>query len=95
MNNPEDHIKQIADYLKKNLAKGYTLDSLRVSLSNQGYSRISIEKAIDLANRQLAATAPVMKEKPQISYKTYPDSNVYYEPEKKGFFKKLFGMFKK
>lgn len=86
MYKPEDHIQQLADYIKKNLSKGYTLESLRFSLINQGYSRISIQKAIDMANEQLAAQAPEMKEKPQISYRTIPEDT---EVEKEGFFKKL------
>ncbi|MEK6860025.1 MAG: hypothetical protein AABX54_04390 [Nanoarchaeota archaeon] len=90
MHKPEDHIQQLADYFKKNLSKGYTLDSLRFSLLNQGYSRISVNKAIEIANQQLAAVAPPMKEKPQIIYRTIPEVE-----EKPGFFRriliKLFG----
>ena len=84
MYKPQDHIQQLADYFKKNLSKGYTLDSLRFSLMNQGYSRISINKAIELANEQLAAVAPVMKEKPQIIYKSIPEAI-----EEPGFFKRF------
>lgn len=80
-----DHVQQLADYLKKNLSKGYTIDSLKFSLINQGYSRISIAKAIELSNQQLAETAPIMKEKPQIIYKSYPEIE-----EKPGFFKRIF-----
>lgn len=87
MYKPQDHIQQLADYFKKNLSKGYTLDSLRFSLMNQGYSRISVQKAIDLANEQLAAVAPPMKEKPQIIYRAIPEAT----EEKLGFFKRLWG----
>ena len=75
----------------ENLSKGYTLDSLKVSLTNQGYSRISIEKAIELANKQLARAAPVMIEKPQIIYRSYPETII---EEKQGFFKRLSRLFK-
>lgn len=88
MYRPEDHIQQLANYIKNNISKGYTIDSLKFSLLSQGYSRISIDKAIDLANEQLAKKAPILKEKPQITIKTYPE----YE-EKKGFFKKLKSFF--
>lgn len=84
MYKPEDHVQQLADYFKKNLSKGYTLDSLKFSLLNQGYSRISVNKAIELANQQLAAVAPPMKEKPQIIYRAIPDME-----EEPGFFKRL------
>lgn len=89
MYRPEDHIQQIADYVKKNLSKGYTLDSLKFSLMSQGYSRISVEKAIEVANQQLAQQAPILKEKPQITYRTIPETNIQEE----GFFKKLFRRF--
>jgi hypothetical protein len=92
----KDYIQQIADYIKKNLAKGYTIDSLRVSLQLQGYTRLSIDNAIKLANEQLALNAPVLKEKPQITYKVItPDSTYTYE-KGQGFFKKIFSkVFKK
>ncbi|MBD3252445.1 hypothetical protein GF386_01815 [Candidatus Pacearchaeota archaeon] len=87
----EDYIKQLANYFKKNLTKGYTAESLKVSLLNQGYSRISVENAFNLANQQLAEAAPVMKEKPQIVYKIYDDKGVVKEEKKKkGFFKRFF-----
>lgn len=52
---------------------------------NQGYSRISVQKAVDLANQQLAAKAPILKEKPQIIYRAIPEY-----PEELGFLKRLF-----
>lgn len=83
-NKSKDYIQQLVVYLRKNLAKGYTLESLKVSLLNQGYSRISIENAIDLVHQQLAAEAPPMKEKPMITYKAFPEIE-----EKPNFFKKF------
>lgn len=85
MYKPQDHIQQLADHIKKNLSKGYTIESLKFSLMNQGYSRISVQKAIDLANLQLASQVPVMKEKPQITYTAIPES------PRQGFFKRIFG----
>jgi len=34
---------EITDYIKKNLKKGYTQDSLKYALINQGYSKIKYE----------------------------------------------------
>ena len=86
----KDYLQQIADHIKRNLAKGYTMDSLRFSLQSQGYSRLSIDNAIKLANEQLAAQAPTMNEKPQITFKVItPDSTYTYE-KKHGFFRKIF-----
>ena len=34
-------IEQLADYIKKNIVKGYNQDTLKYSLMSQGYSRIT------------------------------------------------------
>ncbi len=86
----KDYIQQLADYLKKNISKGYTIDALKISLMNQGYSRIAINNAIALANEQLAKAAPVMQEKPEISYKVIPETSL---TNSDGFFKRLFKKF--
>jgi len=60
--------KNLVDYIKKNLSKGYTVDSLKWALINQGYSRIEVSRAIEQANKELAKKAPILKEKPIIRY---------------------------
>ncbi len=90
--------QDIADYIKKNLKKGYTLDSLRFSLISQGYSKISVENAIDLVNKQMAKEIPQIKERPEIIYKVVTENgelkdkspNEIASTNKKGFFNKLF-----
>ena len=77
-------IEQLAEHIKKALKKGYTLDAIKVSLMRQGYKRISIEKATELANKILAEELPPMKEKPEILYKIEP------EIKEKNLFQKLF-----
>ena len=62
-------VQQLSDYIVKNLKKGYTMDSLKFSLMGQGYTRISVENAINLANKKLAEEIPTIKEKPRITYK--------------------------
>lgn len=79
-------IEQLADHIKKNLKKGYTTDSVKFSLISQGYTRISIEKAFELANKKLAEELPLMKEKPEINYKVEPVIQ-----EKNSFFRRIFG----
>jgi len=86
-----DYIQQLANYIKKNLSKGYTLDSLKTALEHQGYSRTSIDRAIKLSNEQLAKQAPEIKEKPIIKYEVVSKTE---EPFKKSIWqriKKLFG----
>jgi SOS response regulatory protein OraA/RecX len=82
-----DYVQQLADYLKKNISKGYTMNSLKWALINQGHSRTEIQMAIELANKQMAEAAPKMIEKPVIKFETEPPM----EEKKKGFFARLFG----
>lgn len=88
----DSYIQQLADYIKRNLAKGYTLDSLRIALEQQEYSRTSIENAIKLANEQLAKSAPEMKEKPKIKYKIIDD--IEQSQQKRSFLDKIMGLFR-
>ena len=88
---PKTQVRQLVDYIKKNLAKGYTLDSLRFSLMAQGYSRLSVNEAIDIANKELATEVPPMQEKPQIIHRIMeevPEENI---STLKRLWKKLFG----
>ncbi|MEK6914169.1 MAG: hypothetical protein AABW83_00810 [Nanoarchaeota archaeon] len=82
-------IEQLAEYVVKNLKKGYTLDSLRFSLISQGYSRISIEKAIETANKIMANEIPRIKEKPEILYKVLDEPKSIIS-KIKDFFTNLF-----
>ena len=98
MPNPVNQNQQLADYIKKNISKGYTADSLKFSLMNQGYSRTSVEKSIELANKQLAEAAPKMVEKPTIKYETVDSdemaAKIAAQDSGKGFFKRIGSWFK-
>lgn len=85
-----DYMQQLADYIKKNLSKGYTLDSLKFALQDQGYSRVSIDRAVQLANEQLAKLAPKMIEKPVIKVERIPISE-QEEKLKISWWRRLFG----
>jgi len=60
--------QELADHIKKNLIKGYTPDAVRYSLLAQKYSRTTVEKAMEIAQKQLAMSVPKMEEKPKITY---------------------------
>lgn len=62
----KNYIDDLASYLKKNLKKGYTTESLKWALVSQGHSKLEVEKAIQVAERDLANEAPLMKAKPEI-----------------------------
>lgn len=74
--------KQMADHVKKNLAKGYTPDTLRYALLAQGYSRTSVDSAIKAANQELSPAITKSKEKPKITYKVVDDNEMKQIQEK-------------
>ncbi len=85
---PRDSKKNLVDYFKKNIKKGYTLDSLKWALIKQGYSRSIVEEAMNTANKELAEEAPKIKEKPEIIHEIIEEPE---EKPKKSFWKRIFG----
>lgn len=67
--------KNLVEYIKKNLKKGYTLESLKYALISQGYPRSMVDLAIVQVNKDLAKKAPVLKEKPKITYHLIDENN--------------------
>lgn len=66
----------LIEKVKKNLKKGYSAKTLKYALINQGYSRISVERAIEKAQREITKELPeVKKEKPVIKYELYDSDN--------------------
>jgi len=64
----EDYRTRLISYFIKNLKKGYDKDTLKWALIKQGYSRILVENAIEEATKEMAKSAPVLKEKPVIKH---------------------------
>jgi hypothetical protein len=63
----------------------------------QGYSRTSVEKAMQLANKQMAANAPKMAEKPVIKYEVIDEEELKKKvaaQNNEGFFKRILSWFK-
>lgn len=75
--------EELADYIKNNLKKGYTKESLKWALINQGYSRMEVDKAFKRADMELAQSAPVLKTKPEIKYEVITDKKPEAEKKKK------------
>jgi len=80
---------ELLNYFKKNLSKGYTLESLKIALVKQGYSSVSISRALKEINEELAKKAPVFKEKPKIKYEIIDENDNPIEM-KKSIFKRIF-----
>ena len=86
----EGYKREIVDYFKKNLKKGYTEDSLRWSLVKQGYSRVAVENAIKQTNKELSEEAPIL-EKPVITREVFDESKISIKT-KKSWWKRIFGI---
>tara|TARA_Y100000296_G_scaffold80110_1_gene105014 strand:- start:43 stop:339 length:297 start_codon:yes stop_codon:yes gene_type:complete len=74
----ESYRRQLVEYLKKNLIKGYTEESLKWALIQQKYSRNDIEKAIGQARKEIEEASEKVsevKEKPKIKYEIYDKDN--------------------
>lgn len=86
-----DYKRKIIEYLKKNLLKGYTPDSLKWALVNQGYSKVLVERALEQAQKEFAEKAPVLKEKPKITHEIIDENN---KPVtiKKPWWKRILGL---
>ena len=83
--------KNLVDYFRKNLVKGYTSESLKWALVKQGYSRSIVDRAIEQVHKELSEEAPVLKEKPRIKYEIV-DENDNPIILKKPFWKRVFGL---
>jgi len=86
---PENYRVKLIEYVKKNIKKGYSIESLRWALINQGYAKVIIESAIVEANKELAKEVPIFKEKPVIKHQIIDEYNRPINI-KKPFWKKIF-----
>lgn len=87
-----NYIQNLTEYAKRNLKKGYSNDSLRWALINQGHSRIEVDKALSVAQAEVSKEAMVNARKSQESSPLQPSMPaVSVEPEPKSFWKRWFG----
>jgi hypothetical protein len=87
----EEYKNKLTEYFKKNLKKGYTEESLKWALVNQGYSRSMIGSALERTHKELAEEAPILKEKPTIKYELLDENDEPVEI-KKPWWKRIFGL---
>lgn len=84
-----DYIKQIVSYIERNSSRGYSIDQMRFTLLQQGYSRAAIEKAMRIYEQSRPRPVEVKKEEiPAVE-------PVVSVQQKKGFFSRMFGFFMK
>jgi hypothetical protein len=84
-----DYIAELSEYLKRNLKKGYTEESLKWALVGQGYPKLEVEKAIQKVHKDLASQAPILNTRPIIKHEIIEPK--LKPEEKKSFWRKLFG----
>lgn len=94
MNSNLFYVRQLVNYVKRNLKKGYTVESLKWALVDQGHSKMQIEKAMKRAEEELSQEAPILKTKPTIKreiIKERTEKVEFHKSRKKSFLEKLFG----
>jgi len=85
-------VVDLKEYIKNNLKKGYTIESLKWALVNQGYTRLEVDKAIKKTQEELASSAPLLRAKPQITHEVVGIDELSPQAvEKKSFLGWLFG----
>ena len=84
-----DYIKGLIRYAQRNLSRRYTVDQIRLTLLQQGYSRAAVDRAIKVALESMPkAPAAEVRPEPKIEL-------VEHEPvpeRKRNFFQKIFGL---
>ncbi len=90
MDKKANYVDELSGYLKKNLRKGYTKESLKWALVNQGHSKMEVDKAIKKVDEELAREAPILKTKPEITYEVVEPKGAIVE--KKPWWKRFFGI---
>lgn len=78
--------EQLKDYLERNIKKGYTTDTLKWALVNQGYSKIIVEKAVEEYKKDKEASkgkTPKFKERPVIKREIYDQDNKIVKVKRK------------
>ncbi len=87
MGRARDDVKEILDYIHKNLKKGYKIDALKWALIKQGYSRTAISDAFEIIEESRAKEDKERKEAEVL--KAVEEMPVI--EEKKSFWKRVFG----
>ena len=62
------------------------MESLKIALIKQGYSKTSIENAIKMVEKDMAAAAPILPKEPERPVVMEPIT-----PPRRSFWQKLFG----
>jgi len=53
------YLSDVVNYLERNIAKGYSIEGLKLALQNQGYPKTSIDRAITIIEAKRPKTTTV------------------------------------
>ena len=89
-------INELARHINKNLAKGYSVETLRWALVSEVYSRFEISKALEIIEQERKEEQERQKEmeKPKITYDNFEENGHLYKTidYQKPWWKRLFGL---
>jgi hypothetical protein len=92
MKKDESYLSDKINYIKRNLSKGYTKDSLKWALISQGNSKQEVEKAFLQAEKEMASESDAEARRLQSMQPAPRMEPIMPEVEKKkGFFSRFFG----
>lgn len=92
MKKDESYLSDKINYIKRNLSKGYSKDSLKWALISQGNSKQEVEKAFMQAEREMANESDAETRRLQSMQPPPRMEPIMPEVEKKkGFFSRFFG----
>jgi hypothetical protein len=86
-----DYKENLINYFRKNLKKGYPIESLKLALIRQGYTKNSVNIAAEKIKEELAKKAPILNEKPIIKYELFDENNKPIKI-KKSFWKRILNL---
>ncbi len=87
----ENRRRNLIEHTKKNISKGYSKESLKWALVDQGHSKSEVKEILEIANKELEKEKPKSvekKEAPKIKHELYDVDN---KPIRLPFFKRIFG----
>lgn len=88
----KNSLTELSEYIRKNIKKGYTKESLKWALLSQGYSRLEVDKAFAKVDYDLAHEAPILKTRPEIKHEIIAEEDYMSISHDKPFWKRWLGM---
>ena len=78
--------QKLVEYFRKNLEKGYDMETLKWALIKQGHSRVDVSYAIEQVKDEFTKRN-IVKEKEPVLENSYGEEQSYFIPEKKSWWK--------